>query len=87
MPITTEIAGTSKSRAKNLLSRAFAARLQPIAIKIKIFVEASSRKSILSANRDTEPIFCAKKNSTQKYERLAMATNLTTFLIESTDLS
>jgi hypothetical protein len=58
--ITTEIAGTSKRSAKNLLSRALAARLQPIAKKIKMFTEASSRKSILSAKSEIELIFRAK---------------------------
>ena len=64
--INTEIAGTSKRREKNLLNLFLANKLQPIATKIRMLTEASSRKSMLSANRDTDPIFTAKKNSTQK---------------------
>ena len=82
--INTEMAGTNKSSAKNLLSRFLACKLQPIATKIKILTEASSRKSMLSANRETEPIFTAKENSTKKYARFAIATTRTTFLIEFT---
>ena len=82
--INTEIAGTSKRRAKNLLNLFLANKLQPIATKIRMLTEASSRKSMLSANRDTDPILTAKKNSTQKYARLAIATIRTTFLIEFT---
>ena len=82
MEIKTEIAGTSKRREKNLLNLFLASKLQPIATNIKMLTEASSRKSILSANRDTDPILTAKKNSTQKYARFAIATIRTTFLIE-----
>jgi hypothetical protein len=64
--IKTEIAGTSKRREKNLLHLFLANKLQPIATKIKMLTEASSRKSMLSAKRETDPILIAKKNSTQK---------------------
>ena len=84
--ISTEIAGTSKRSAKNLLNLFLANKLQPIATKIRMLTEASSRKSMLSAKSATEPILRAKMNSTQKYARLAIATTRTTFLIEFTYL-
>ena len=37
----------------------------------------SSRKSTLSANRDTEPMRLATANSMKKYAKLAAATNAT----------
>ncbi len=40
--------------------------LQPKASKIKIFTAASSRKSIESANRETDKILFATENSTKK---------------------
>ena len=43
-------------------------------------MKLSSRKSIESANNDTEWILNAEKNSTQKYEKLIIATNKTFFL-------
>ena len=82
--INTEIAGTRRRRAKNLLNLFLANKLQPIATKIRMLTEASSRKSMLSAKSATEPILRAKKNSTQKYARFAIATIRTTFLTEFT---
>ena len=43
-------------------------------------IKLSSRKSIESANNDTEWILNAKKNSTKKYEKLIIATNKIFFL-------
>jgi hypothetical protein len=58
--ITTEIAGTIKITANIRLSLLRATKLQLKPIKIKMFTEASSRKSILSANSETEPNLVAK---------------------------
>ena len=66
MLMITEIAGTKSSSAKNLLNLFLAVRLQPSATNIKIFTDASSRKSILSAKSETEPILNAKINSSKK---------------------
>ena len=62
----TEIAGTRSNSAKNLLNRRLAVRLQPRATKINILTEASSRKSMLSAKSETEPILMANMNSKAK---------------------
>ena len=40
--------------------------LQPKAMRIKKLTEVSSRKSIVSANRDNEPVASATPNSTAK---------------------
>src|SRR3954447_16986437 len=48
-------AGTSRMPARAIPSRARFAALQPSATAIKMLTEASSRKSTLSANSDTEP--------------------------------
>jgi len=64
--INTEKAGTKSRSEKNLLNRLRATKLQPKATKIKMFTDASSKKSILSAKSETEPILTAKKNSTKK---------------------
>src|SRR6516165_4412535 len=52
--------------------------LQPRAIRIRKLIEVSSRKSMLSAKSETEPIASATLNSTTKYARLRMATRATT---------
>jgi hypothetical protein len=62
----TEKTGTNNKIAKNLASRARAANVQLSPMKIKMFIEASSRKSILSAKSDTEPNLRAKENSMKK---------------------
>src|SRR6516165_3937993 len=43
--------------------------LQPRAIRIRKLTEVSSKKSMLSANRETEPIASATLNSITKYAR------------------
>jgi len=64
--IKTDIAGINKSSANTRLKCLRATKLHPKPIKIKILTDASSKKSILSANSETEPIFNAKINSTIK---------------------
>lgn len=54
-----------------------AARLasgQPSAMKISMLIPVSSRKSTLSASRETEPATRATANSTKKYDRFSIAT-------------
>ena len=58
--------GTSRMPAKTLPSKARRDALQPSATKMSKLIEASSRKSTLSANSDTEPIAVATANSTPK---------------------
>ena len=50
----------------NIATRALCRAVQPNATTMMKLTEASSRKSILSANRDTEPIAIATANSTAK---------------------
>jgi hypothetical protein len=52
--------------ASAIPTRARLSGLQPKAITIRRLSEASSRKSTLSANSDTEPIAKATANSTPK---------------------
>ena len=54
--------------------------LHEIAKKIIRLRKPSSRKSIESANNDTERVFSAEKNSTKKYKKFIKATNKTVFL-------
>lgn len=48
-----------------------------MASRISRLTAVSSRKSTLSANRDTEPMRLATANSMKKYAKLAAATNAT----------
>jgi hypothetical protein len=52
--------------ASAIPSRARLSAVQPKAVAIRRLSEASSRKSTLSANSDTEPIAKATANSTPK---------------------
>jgi hypothetical protein len=47
---------------------------QPNAMKISRLIAVSSRKSTLSARRETEPATRATVNSTKKYDRFSNAT-------------
>ena len=58
--------GTSRMAASAMPTRARHLALQPSATRISRLTEVSSRKSIESANRDTEPIASATANSTPK---------------------
>lgn len=49
---------------------------QPSARAVNRLIEVSSRKSILSGNNETEPIFFATINSTKKYVRFNKATTI-----------
>src|SRR5258708_37657398 len=70
--------GTSRTPASTIPSRARLRAVQPKATAIKRLTEASSRKSMLSANRETEPMASATANSTPKYPRFSRATRRTT---------
>src|SRR5689334_13482424 len=59
-------AGTRRTPASSMPSRARFAAVQPSAAAIRMLTEASSRKSTLSANRDTDPMASATANSTPK---------------------
>lgn len=63
--------------ASAILTRALFLAVQPSATKIRRFTEASSRKSMLSANSDTELIARATLNSTPKQARFTSATHRT----------
>jgi hypothetical protein len=58
--------GTSRMAASAFPTRDRAAVLQPKASRIKRLTEASSRKSIESANSETDPIERATANSIPK---------------------
>ena len=60
------IAGTTKITAKHLPSLSLFFTDHPSAKKIRILIEASSRKSMLSAKREVECILFATINSTKK---------------------
>jgi hypothetical protein len=60
------MAGTIRMPASVIPTRARRAALHPKAARIRKLTEASSRKSMLSANNDTEPIARATANSTPK---------------------
>ncbi len=53
---TVAKAGTSNRAASAIPSRALKRGAQPKPTKIRRLTEASSRKSTLSANKDTEPM-------------------------------
>jgi hypothetical protein len=58
--------GTSRISASTMPSAARRRAGQPSATAISVLIDASSRKSTLSANSDTEPIARATENSTPK---------------------
>ncbi|MCY1298027.1 hypothetical protein D9M70_474910 [compost metagenome] len=59
-------AGTSRMNAIAMPTRARLRAVHASAKKIRRFTDASSRKSTLSAKRDTEPMASATTNSTAK---------------------
>ena len=71
------IPGASRMAARHMPNRVRLTAVQPSAAKIRRFTSASSRKSTLSANSETEPILEATANSTPKYPRLSRATQRT----------
>src|ERR1700682_694803 len=70
--------GTKRIPASAIPTRARRAADQPIAARIRRLTEASSRKSTLAANSETEPIERATANSIPKYPRVSRATRQTT---------
>ena len=58
--------GISRIPARAIPKRARRVALQPSAKAIRILTDASSRKSMLSANSETEPVAAATANSTPK---------------------
>src|SRR6185437_180351 len=58
--------GMSRIPASAIPTRALLRAVQPRAMRIKILTEVSSRKSILSANKETDLIAVATENSTPK---------------------
>src|SRR5690606_29901187 len=62
----SDSAGTSRIAASSMPTFERADSDQPSATRIRKFTEASSRKSTLSANSDTEPMVRATMNSTKK---------------------
>ncbi|WP_286278979.1 hypothetical protein [Naasia aerilata] len=78
MAVTTAAAaGTRMISARSRPTRARAAADHAEAKKMSRLMLASSRKSTLSAKRDTDPIRRATRNSTPKYARLSSATTST----------
>lgn len=69
-----EIPGIKIIPARIMPTRARFFADQLSARRIRKFTEASSRKSILSAKRETEPMERAIANSTKKNNRFAKAT-------------
>ena len=63
---SVEAPGTSKIPATAIPRRARLLALQPSATAIKKLTDVSSKKSMLSAKSDTEPIATATANSTPK---------------------
>ncbi len=63
-------AGTNRIAASTMPARALLRTDHPRAAKIKKLTAASSRKSMLSAKSETDPIFRATKNSTKNTQRL-----------------
>ena len=63
---TVAMPGTRSSTASTMPRRARRDADQPRARAISVLTEASSRKSMLSAKSDTEPIAFATPNSTAK---------------------
>jgi hypothetical protein len=61
-------------RAMALPTRARRASGHPKAMKMSRLTAVSSRKSTLSASRETEPAVSATANSTKKYEKFSVAT-------------
>src|ERR1700722_1063128 len=71
-------AGISRMTARPMPTRALYFAPQSRAARIRKLTDASSRKSMLSANSDTEPMAKAAANSMPKYPRLSRATRRTT---------
>jgi Zn2+/Cd2+-exporting ATPase len=67
-------AGIIRTRARAMPRRARALMVQAMPKKMSRLTDVSSRKSMLSANSDTDPIERATANSMPKYPRLRSAT-------------
>jgi len=70
--------GTSSIPARTIPRRARLLALQPSAMAIRRLTDASSRKSMLSAKSETDPIAAATANSTPKYATFRIATMMAT---------